>query len=143
MDMRVYKQAKSQMPHVTLLCNISDSYQLFAHYCPEFVVGLLLLLRVTFFPLSIVHLPSSVGFGEHLLGCSHDPMRIHHHDTLVISPFQDHPGVLKGQRALYNDELRHCDIFDLHFQHGHSAFFDVSVALFSLPLFPPLLRVLG
>ena len=48
-------------------------------------------------------------FGDHLLGCSHGPMRIHRHDALVDILYnalsQDHPGVFKEQCASYNDGL--------------------------------------
>ena len=36
-------------------------------------------------------------FGDHLLECSHGPMRIRRHDALVdkkSSPMQGHPGLL-------------------------------------------------
>ena len=52
---------------------------------PEFVIGLRLWLGVTLFPLSplCTCLSSIDSFGDHLLGCSHGPMRIRRHDTLV------------------------------------------------------------
>ena len=38
-----------------------------------------------------------------------------------------HPGVLKEQRASYNDGLRPGDIFHPDFQNGRPAYFDVSI----------------
>ena len=65
-------------------------------------------------------------------------MRIRRHDTLVNIIYnalsQDHPGVLKEQRASYDDGLRP-DIFHPDFQHGHSAYFDVSVCSTIQPAF--------
>ena len=52
---------------------------------PEFVVGLRLWLGIPLFPLSplCVCLTSIDQFGDHLLECSHGPMRIRRHDALV------------------------------------------------------------
>ena len=52
---------------------------------PEFVVGLHLWLGValfSYFPLCTCLSPIDC-FGDHLLGCSHGPMRIRCHDSLV------------------------------------------------------------
>jgi len=100
---------------------------------PEFVVGLRLWLGVSLFPFPplCICLSSIDCFGDHLLGCSHGPMRIRHHDALVSilhhALLQDHPGVLKEQRASFNDNSRPGDIFHPDFQHGRPAYFDVSV----------------
>ena len=108
---------------------------------PEFVIGLRLWLGVTLFPLSSLCtcLSSIDSFGDHLLGCSHGPMRIRLHDTLVNIIYnalsQDNPGVLKEQRASYDDGLRPGDIFHPDFQHGRSAYFDVSVRSTIQPAF--------
>ena len=40
---------------------------------------------------------------------------------------QDHPGVLKEQRASFDDSSRPGDIFHPDYQLGRSAYFDVSV----------------
>ena len=70
-------------------------------------------------------------FGDHLLGCSHDPIRIRchnalgsilHHDLL-----QDYPGALKEQCASFDDNSKPGDTFHPDFQNGHPAYFDVSV----------------
>ena len=91
---------------------------------PEFVVGLRLWLGAILFPLSPLCTCLS------LLGCSHGPMRIRCHNTLVKIIYnalsQDHPGVFKEQRALH-DDLWPGDIFHPEFEHGRSAYFDVSV----------------
>ena len=52
---------------------------------PEFIVGLCLWLGVSLFPITplCTCLSSIDCFGDHLLGCSHGPMRIHRHDALV------------------------------------------------------------
>ena len=96
-------------------------------------MGLCLWLGVALFPHSplCTCLSPIDCFGDHLLGCSHGPMRICRHDSLVDilcnALSQDHPGVLKEQRASYNDGLRPGDIFHPDFQHGRSAYFDVSI----------------
>jgi len=100
---------------------------------PEFVVDLHLWLGVTIFPQSplCTCLSSIDSFGDHLLGCSHGPMRIRHHDALADIIYkalsQAHPGVLKEQCVSYNDALRPGDFFHPDFQHGCSACFDISV----------------
>ena len=57
-------------------------------------------------------------------------MRIRHHDALVNIIYnalsQDQPGV-KEQRASYDDGLCPGDVFHPDFQHGRSAYFDVSI----------------
>ena len=80
------------------------------------------------------------NYGDHLLGCSQGPMRIHRHDTLVNIIYnalsQDHPGVLKEQRASYDDGLRPGDVFHPDFQHhGRPAYFDVSIRCTTQPTF--------
>ena len=100
---------------------------------PEFVVGLHLWLAVALFP----HSPLCTCFspidcfGDHLLGCSHGPMRIRCHDSLVNILYnalsQDHPGVLKEQHASYNDGLRPGD--------GRPAYFDVSIRSTTQPAY--------
>jgi len=108
---------------------------------PEFVVDLRLWLGVTIFPESplCACLSSIDSFGDHLLGCSHGPMRIRRHDALADIIYkallQDHPGVLKEQRVSYNDALRPGDIFHPDFQHGRSAYFDISVRSTTQPAF--------
>jgi len=71
------------------------------------------------------------SFGDHLLGCSHGPMRIRRHDALADIIYkalsQDHSGVLKEQRISHSDGLRPGDVFHPDFQHGCSAYFDISV----------------
>ena len=100
---------------------------------PEFVVGLCLWLGVSLFPSSpLCKCLSSIDcFGDHLLGCSHGPMGIRHHDALVSilhhALLQDHPGTLKEQRASFDDNSKPGDIFHPDFQNGRPAYFDVSV----------------
>jgi len=79
-------------------------------------------------------------FGDHLLGCSHGPMRIHRHDALLVDIIykalsQDHPGVLKEQHVSYNDTLRPGDGFYPDFQHVRSAYFDISVCSTTQPAY--------
>ena len=110
---------------------------LFLFFQPQFVpfnyICVRLWLGVTLFPLSplCTCLSSIDSFGDHLLGCSHGPTRIRCHDTLVNIIYnalsQDNPGVLKEQRASYDDGLWPGDIFHPDFQHGRSAYFDGSV----------------
>jgi len=75
---------------------------------------------------------NSVTFGDHLLECSHGPMRFCHHDAIVdivchvLS--QSHPGVLKEQRVSSNDHSHPGDVYHPDFQFGHPAYFDVSVS---------------
>jgi len=62
----------------------------------EFVAGLHLLLEISIFPLSSIYtcLSPIDNFGDHLLGCSHGPMRIRHYVNLVnIIYSTGHPGV--------------------------------------------------
>ena len=48
---------------------------------PELIVGLCIFSAS---PFSIAYMLSSIEyFGDHVLGCSHDPMRTHWHDALV------------------------------------------------------------
>ena len=109
----------------------------------EFVVGLPvhLWLGVALFPYSplCTCLSPIDCFGDYLLGCSHGPMRICHRDSLVDIFYnalsQDHPGVLKEQRASYNDGLRPGDIFHPDFQNGRSACFDVSICSTTQPAY--------
>ena len=69
---------------------------------PEFVVGLRLWLEVALFPRSplCTCLSPTDCFDDHLLGCSHGPMRIRRHDALVDILYnalsQDHPDVLRS-----------------------------------------------
>ena len=62
------------------------------------------------------------SFGDHHLGCSHGPIRIQRHDALVNTVYnsflQDHPGVLKEQRASSDDGFNPSDVFHPDIQHG-------------------------
>jgi len=117
---------------------------------PEFVVGLHLWLVFPFSPLCTC-LSSVDCFGDHLLGCSHGPMRIHRHDALVNilhhTLLQDHPGVLNEHCASFADNSRPGDTFHPDFQHDHPAYFDVCPQhyqiLFSPLIYLPLLLMLG
>ena len=70
-------------------------------------------------------------FGDHLLGWSQGPLRIWRHDALVNIVYnvlaKDHPGVLKEQRISYDDGSHPGDVFQPDYQHGHPAYFDISV----------------
>ena len=70
-------------------------------------------------------------FGDHLLECSHGPMRIRRHDALVDivchALSQSHSGALKEQRVSYEDNSRPGGVYHPDFQHGCPAYFDVSV----------------
>ena len=76
---------------------------------PEFVIGLRIWLGVSLFTFSPLYTCFSTidNYGYHLLGCSQGPMRIRRHDAVVNIIYnalsQDHPGVLKEQRASYDD----------------------------------------
>ena len=108
---------------------------------PEFVIGLRIWLGVSLFLLSplCTCLSTIDNYGDHLLGCSQGPMRIRRHDALVNIIYnavsQDHPGVLKEQRASYDDGLRPGDVFHPDFQHGRPAYFDVSIRCTTQPAF--------
>jgi len=100
---------------------------------PEFMVALRLWLGIPLFPLSPLCscLTSIDQFGDHLLECSHGPMRIRRHDALVDivchALSQSHPGVLKEQRVSCDDHSRPGDVYHPDFQFGRPAYFDVSV----------------
>jgi len=87
-------------------------------------------------------------FGDHLLECSHGPMRICHHDVLVDILYralsQSHPDVLKEQRASCEDQSRPGGMYHPDFQCGRPAFLIFKfVALPSLLIFLLNLLVLG
>ena len=69
-------------------------------------------------------------FGDHLLGCSHGPLRIQRHNALVSivhhALLQDHPGVLREQ-GISSDHSRPGDIYHPDFNFGRPAYFDLSV----------------
>ena len=77
-------------------------------------------------------------FGDHLLGCSHGPLRIQRHDALVSivhhALLQDHPGVLREQSTA-SDQSRPGDIYHPDFTLGHPAYFDLSVRCTTQPSF--------
>jgi len=66
-------------------------------------------------------------------------MRIRRHDALVNIVYnalaQDHPGVLKEQRASYDDGLCPGDVFHPDYQHGCPAYFTISVRSTTQPSF--------
>ena len=66
-------------------------------------------------------------------------MRICRHDDLVNiiynSLSQDHPGVVKEQRASYDDGVHTGDVFHPDFQYGRSVYFDVSIHSTTQPAF--------
>ena len=72
-----------------------------------------------------------IALVHHLLECSHGPMRICHHDALVDivhhALSQNHPGVLKEQRASCEDQSCPGDVYHPDFQYARPAFFDLSV----------------
>jgi len=100
---------------------------------PEFVVALRLWLGITLFPTSplCVCLSTIDHCGDHLLECSHGPMRIRRHDALVDIVYhalsQSHTGVRKEQRISGDDQSRPGDVYHPDFQHGRPAYFDLSV----------------
>ena len=108
---------------------------------PEFIIGLRIWLGVSLFPLSplCTCLSTIDNFGDHLLGCSQGPMRIRRHNALVNVIYnalsQDHPGVLKEQRASHDHGSCPGDVFHPDFQDGRSAFFDISVCSTTQPTF--------
>ena len=70
-------------------------------------------------------------FGDHLLECSHGPMRTHHHDALIGIVYhalsQSHPGVLKEQHVSFEDRSLPDDVYHPDFQYGRPAYSDLSV----------------
>ena len=87
-------------------------------------------------------------FGDHLLECSHAPMRIRRHDALVDivchALSQSHPGVLKEQRVSCEDHSHPGDVYHPDIQYGHPAYLMCQfVALPSHLTFLLFLLVLG
>ena len=100
-----------------------------AIFLPEFVVGLRLWLGVPLFPvppLSVCLAPIDY-YGDHLLECSHGPVRICHHDALVDivhhALSQSHLGVLKEQRPCCENQSHLRDVYHPDFQCDRPAFF--------------------
>jgi len=99
----------------------------------DFIIALRLWLGIPLFPLSplCTCLSTIDQFGDHLLGCSHGPLRIQHHDALVSvehhTLLQDHPGVLREQGTSTSDRSRPGDIYHPNFRLGRPAYFDLSV----------------
>ena len=106
----------------------------------EFVIAVRLWLGVPLFPLLPLCTCLSVidQFGDHLLGCSHGPLRIQRHDALVSivhhALLQDHPGVLREQ-SIASDQSRPGDIYHPDFTLGRPAYFDLSVRCTTQPSF--------
>jgi len=98
----------------------------------DFVIAILLWLGVPLFPLLPLCACLSVidQFGDHLLGCSHGPLRIQRHNALVSvvhqALLQDHPGVLREQ-SIASDHSRPGDIYHPDFALGRPTYFDLSV----------------
>ena len=106
----------------------------------EFIVSLRLWLGVSLFPISplCTCLSSIDCYGDHLLDCSHGPMRIRRHDALVNilhhALLQDHTGVLKEQRASFDGSSHPGNIFHPDYQLGRPAYYDVSVRSTTQPV---------
>ena len=106
----------------------------------EFVIAVCLWLGVPLFPLLPLCTCLSVidQFGDHLLGCSHGPLRIQRHDALVSivhhALLQDHPGVLHKQ-SIVSDQCRPGDIYHPDFTLGRPAYIDLSVRCTTQPSF--------
>ena len=98
----------------------------------NFIIALRLWLGVPLFPTSPLCTCLSVidQFGDHLLGCSHGPLRIQRHNALVSivhhALLQDHPGVLREQ-GISSGQSRPGDIYHPDFRLGRPAYFDLSV----------------
>ena len=98
----------------------------------DFIIALRLWLGIPLFPsLPLCTCLSVIDqFGDHLLGCSHGPLRIQRHNALVSvvhhALFQDHPGVLREQ-GISSDQSRPGDIYHPDFHLGRPAYFDLSV----------------
>jgi len=107
----------------------------------DFIVALRLWLGIPSFPLSPLCTCLSVidHFGDHLLGCSHGPLRIQHHDALVSvvhnALLQDHPGVLREQGASTSDDSRPGDLYHPNFRLGRPTYFDLPVRCTTQPAF--------
>ena len=106
----------------------------------DFVIAVRLWLGVPLFLLLPLCTCLSVidQFGDHLLGCSHGPLRIQRHDALVSivhhALLQDHPGVLREQ-SIASDQSRPGDIYHPDFTLGRPAYFDLSVRYTTQPSF--------
>ena len=104
---------------------------------PEFIVD----PRSSFSPVSPLCMCLALidCFDDHLLECSHGPMRICHHDSLVDTVChalsQNHSGVLKEQRVSCESHLRPGDEYHSDYQCGHPVYFDLSVRSTTQPSF--------
>ena len=89
-------------------------------------IALLLWLAIPLFPSLPLCVCLSVidQFDDHLLGCSHGPLRIQHHNALVSivhhALLQDHPGVFR-QQGISSDQSRPSDIYHPDFNLGRPA----------------------
>ena len=106
----------------------------------DFVIAVRVWLGVPLFSLLPLCTCFSVidQFGDHLLGCSHGPLRIQRHNALVSvvhhALLQDHPGVLPEQ-GIASDQSHPGDIYHPDFTLGHPAYFDLSVRYTTQPSF--------
>ena len=98
----------------------------------NFTIALRLWLGIPLFPsLPLCTCLSVIDqFGDHLLGCTHGPLRIQRLNALVSvvhhALLQDHPGVLREQ-GIPSDRSRPGDIYHPDFHLGRPAYFDLSV----------------
>ena len=70
-------------------------------------------------------------FGDHLLGCGHNNLRIRRHDTLSDVLFHallvDNANCRKEQRCSSDNSTRPGDVFHPDFDQGRPTYFDITV----------------
>ena len=70
-------------------------------------------------------------FEDHLIGCSHEPLRIRQHnalcDIIYYALLEDSADVCREQGMSDESASRPGDVFHPDFHNGHPTYFDVSV----------------
>jgi len=96
------------------------------------------MVRCSTFPILCTCLSVIDEFGDHLLGCSHGPLHIQRHDTLVNivhhALLQGHPDVLSEQ-GIASDQSHPGDIYHSDFTLDCPAYFYLSVRCTTQPSF--------
>ena len=101
----------------------------------EFVVALRLWLGIPVFPEADLTLWSCHQlidrFGDHLIGCSHGPLRIRRHnalyDIIYYALLEDSADVRREQGVSGESASRPGDVFHPDFHNGRPTYFDISV----------------
>ena len=69
-------------------------------------------------------------FGDHLIGCSHGPLRIRRHNTLCdiinYALLEDSADVRQEQGVSGESASRPGDVFHPDFHNGHPTYFDIN-----------------